>query len=59
MGKVYYETKMNSIPSNCLDCIMCDNGACRLPDAKNSNSDSILRKYLKERHKDCPLVEVK
>lgn len=44
-------TKMADIPESCL---MCSEVSCNLG-ASKTNPEVLLKKYLTERHKDCPL----
>lgn len=48
--KVLYVTNMTKLPENCLECNVV---LCRLPEQRNS--DRLLKKYLKQRHENCPL----
>lgn len=44
---------MEEMPANCLECKVV---WCRLGEMKNK--DTILKKYQKQRHEKCPLVEI-
>lgn len=47
-------TNMGSMPANCMECA---NEFCPLPLSKRG--DTLLKKYLRKRHEECPLVEIR
>lgn len=54
MNKVYYDTGMTELPSNCVECKMV---LCTIP-TKKSRPEEIKKEYVTKRPKSCPLVEV-
>lgn len=50
--KIYYETNMNDLPKNCIECNM---QHCRLGAKKNAYDIIIKNRYKNERHENCPL----
>lgn len=54
MSKVYYDTGMEELPKNCVECKMV---LCNIPTKKN-RPEEIRKEYQKKRPKSCPLVEV-
>lgn len=54
MNKVYYDTGMTELPSNCVECKMV---LCTIPTKKN-RPEEIKKEYVTKRPKSCPLVEV-
>ena len=54
MNKVYYDTGMTELPSNCVECKMV---LCNIP-TKKSRPEEIKKEYVTKRPKSCPLVEV-
>lgn len=54
--KIYYDTKMKKMPSNCSECNMFN---CNLPAKRGrGRSDELRKAYTTRRHRECPLVEV-
>jgi hypothetical protein len=47
------KTSMTELPIACTECNFTQ---CRLPEKKTGTD--LLKKYLKERHASCPLVDV-
>jgi hypothetical protein len=56
MKKIVYVTKMEKMPSNCVECIVV---GCSLGEKQGwKNRGEILKKYQTSRPKDCPLIEI-
>lgn len=51
---IWFETKLEKIPENCKDC-KCH--WCSLPLKKSyyGYADELKKKYITQRHEDCPL----
>ena len=54
MSKIYYDTDMTEMPSNCVECKMV---LCTKPTKKN-RPEEVKKEYATKRPKSCPLVEV-
>ena len=54
MSKIYYDTDMTEMPSNCVECKMV---LCTKPTKKN-RPEEVKKEYVTKRPKSCPLVEV-
>lgn len=45
----------NNIPESCVECYSLN---CSLPYPKNSYKDKVKKKYITQRHEDCPLKSI-
>lgn len=49
---IWFKTNLNELPENCVKC-PCH--WCRLPCKNNTYEPIIKKKYMAQRHEDCPL----